>query len=151
MNKMKIQLKWACRIENIGSGFYGSLSSRYHKKEDLSKTLRMFSKDEYRHGAMFRKGYQDEYGKKLMVKPWVFCGKTLAFSQYLLPLKWKLKVMSGLESLALKQMNKELRSEKTNRYRRILEKIRPDEECHAAFYHSIYSDGISRTVGQQSL
>ena len=138
MNIMNIQLKWACRIENIGSGFYDSLSTRYKKEDRLSKILGVFSRDELRHGAMFRKGYLDECGKKLMVKPWVFFGKTLAFSQYLLPLKWKLRILSILESFAVTLMAKELRSGKTNRYRQILEKIKSDEERHAAFYHSLY-------------
>jgi rubrerythrin len=138
MNLMKVQLKWASRIENIAGAYYGSLSRRYRKREDLSKTLDLFSRDEYRHGALFRKGYRDEFGKNLAVKPWITLGKCLAVSQILIPLRWKLKTAGGIESLALGLMNRELESENPNRYRQILETIKPDEERHAALYRIMY-------------
>lgn len=135
---MKIQLKWACRIEHLGSGFYSSLSNQYRKNREVSNTLEIFAKDEYRHGVMFGRAFQDEFGKKIMAGPWRICGRIMAFSQYLIPLRWKLKSLSHLESLALTQMNRELRSEKPNRYRTILKKIQADEQRHSAFYSSLY-------------
>lgn len=140
MNAMKLQLKWACRIEHLGAGFYQSLSRRYRKNDHLSQTLARFSRDELKHGVMFGRAYQKEYGKNIMTSPWMFLGRALAFSQIVLPLRWKLKSLSNLESKALFLMNRELRSEKTNAYREILKKIRPDEERHAAFYDRLYGE-----------
>lgn len=138
MNIVKLQLKWACRIEYLASGFYKSLAGRYAKKEDLAKTLDRFSRDELKHGVLFGKAYTEMTGKKLMTGPWSFCGRTLAFLQYIVPLRWKLKTLSLTESLALSLMIKELQSEKTNPYREILKKIQADEVRHATFYTGLY-------------
>lgn len=143
MNLMKLQLTWAARIEFIATGFYLSLSKRYRKKEEIAEILAVFSKDEYRHGLMFRKGLSDEFGKSLKVGPWVFCGKTMAFLQYLVPLRWKLKTLSITESLALALMKKELRADPPNRYQTIVRKIQPDEIRHASFYESLYGRKVT--------
>lgn len=145
MNLVKIQLKWACRIEHLSAGLYSSFSKRYRKKENLSKTLEGFSNDEYRHGIMFGQAYQEECGKTLMIAPWAACGRTLAFSQLLIPLRWKLKIVGSIESLAVTLANLELRSEKANRYRTILREIKPDEERHANFYSEMYLSSAQQT------
>ena len=31
MNMMKIQLKWACRVEHLASGFYPKFDNRFKK------------------------------------------------------------------------------------------------------------------------
>lgn len=139
MNMMKLQLTWAARIEFLASGFYLSLAKRYRKKEDIAGTLAVFSKDEHRHGLMFRKGLQDEFGKSVMIGPWRFCGRSLAFLQYLVPLKWKLKTLSATESMAMALMKRELKADPPNRYQTIVRKIQPDEIRHASYYESLYS------------
>jgi len=151
MNIMKLQLKWACRIEHLASGFYHSLSKRYWKKEELAKTLGRFSREELKHGVMFGKAYHEEFGKKLITNPWAALGKTLAFLQYFIPLRWKLKTLSAVESSALGLLKKELRSERTNRYRDILRKIQPDEVRHASLYSSLYGATVTETVPDQVL
>jgi len=151
MNIMKLQLKWACRIEHLASGFYHSLSKRYRKKEDIAKTLGRFSRDELKHGVMFGKAYHEEFGKKLMAGPWTSLGKTLAFLQYFVPLRWKLKTLSVVESSALVLLKKELRSERTNRYRDILRKIQSDEVRHASFYSSVYGASVPEAEPDQAL
>ncbi len=143
MNVMKLQLKWACRIEHLGAGFYMSLSRNYRKDNDLSQTLARFSRDELKHGVMFGRAYHKEFCHTIMTAPWTFLGRALAFSQIFVPLRLKLKSLSGLESKALFLMNRELRSEKTNPYRVILKKIKPDEERHASFYESRYGSNAS--------
>ena len=139
MNMMKIQLKWACRVEHLASGFYHTLSNRYRKQGDVSKILSQFSKDELKHGLMFKKGYRVEFGKNLTVGPWVTLGKALAFLQYPVPLRWKLKNLNMLESVAVKLMNHDLSTEGSNRYKNIVRLILPDEEKHAAFYDKLYA------------
>lgn len=139
MNMMRLQLKWAARIEFIASGLYTSLARRYSNKEEMAKTLSRFSKDEHKHGLMFRNALSEEFGQSVRIVPWVFCGRTAAFFQYLIPLRWKLKTLSLTESLALVLMKKELKSDIPNRYRLILKKIQPDEICHASFYESLYT------------
>lgn len=138
MDIMKIQLKWVCRVEYLGAGFYKSLSARYSNNPELSRVLDKFSKDEHRHGIFFQKEYFEEYGKNIMGAPWAFTGKALAISQILLPLKFKLWMLSAIETLALKIMDKELKSETENRYRKVLKKIKKDEEDHAGFFYLMY-------------
>ncbi len=138
MNIVKLQLTWACRIEHVASGFYLSLSKRYSKKEDIAKTLGRFSRDELKHGVLFGKAYHETYGGELITGPWTFLGKTMGFIQFAVPLRWKLKTLSVVESLALSLLKKELHSERTNPYRDVLRKIQGDEERHASFYHSLY-------------
>ena len=146
MNMMKIQLKWACRVEHLASGFYHTLSKRYRKQAEVSQILSQFSKDELKHGLMFKKGYRVEFGKKLIVGPWVTLGKTLAFLQYPVPLRWKLKNLNMLESFAVKIMNHELNAKESNRYRDIVRRILPDEEAHAALYSKLYAPGVPENV-----
>ena len=141
MNIMKMQLKWACRVEHLASGFYHSLSRRYGKNPRISEILSAFSKDELKHGLMFKKGYKVEFGKDLMGGPWVLCGKTLAVLQYPIPLRWKLKTLSMLEYLATRLIRHELKLEEPNRYRDIVRRILPDEEKHAALYSQLYAPG----------
>ena len=123
-------------MSNLG---YDSLSKRYRKQAEISKILSQFSKDELKHGLMFKKGYRVEFGKTLTAGPWVSLGKILAFLQYLVPLRWKLKNLSMLESFAVKLMNHELNAQKPNRYQNIVRLILPDEEKHAALYRRLYA------------
>lgn len=146
MNIMKLQLKMAARIEFLATGFYESLAKRYSKKEDIADTMAVFSKDEYRHGLMFRKALNDEFGKSVMAGPWIFFGKTLAFLQYLIPLRWKLKTLSVIESLALAIMKKDLKADPPNRYQTIVRKINPDEIRHASYYESLYGRKVTEKV-----
>jgi rubrerythrin len=146
MNIVNLQLKWACRIEYLASGFYISLSRRYRKKTEIAGTLDRFSRDEKKHGVMFGKAYFGETGSGLWTGPWEFTGKSLAFLQFAVPLRWKLKTLSLVESLALSLMKKELKSEKTNPYREILKKIEDDEVRHASFYASLYNRTVEKAV-----
>lgn len=137
-NKIKSKVRWSCRLEYIGAGYYSKLSTRYNSNFELSDAFGRFAKHELKHGAMFGRYYRKEYGKKLNKDVWFTLGKGLAFSQFMLPLKWKLKMLHRLETAAVRDIEYALHSKKQNRYFEILETILPDEVAHAGLYRKLY-------------
>ncbi len=138
INQIIAKVKKSCRMEFMGAGFYGKLSNSYSDQPELSKTLKKFSKDEFKHGVMFARYYEKACGKKLGQQPWMTIGKIAAFFQFTVPLEKKLKKLHLIESRAVKQIEHELQAAEKTPYLAILEKILPDEVAHAKLYTEMY-------------
>lgn len=137
-NKIKSKVRWSCRLEYVGSGYYSKLSDSYKHKSELSDIFRTFAMHELKHGAMFGGYYRKEFGEKLNQNAWITLGKVVAFFQSMLPLKWKLKMLHRLETSAVRDIKSVLCLKERNRYLEILEKILPDEIAHAGLYRELY-------------
>lgn len=136
MDKMKTQLRLSYKVEILGTGFYKSLGKQYGKKQpELAKKLNEFADHEYLHGVLFRQSYINLYGKNPgSEKLWLGIGKAMAFTFLPFSLKFKLKKLSLIEHIAVKQIERDLLKGEENPYLEIAKKILPDEKEHAKLY-----------------
>jgi hypothetical protein len=136
MDKMRFQLKLSYRVEMLGTGHYRSLAAGCEKKHpDLAKALKEYAEHEYEHGELFKKCYVDMYKKNPASEGfWLGVGKCMTAMSFALPLKLKLKNASLVEKLAVKQLERDIKTGAQNRYIEIAKKILPDEKKHADLY-----------------
>lgn len=136
MKELKQEILRSFRMEMIGTGCYNALARRYEAgRPELSKRFRAMAESERGHGEMFQKCHAGLYGGEISGEAfWLFMGKLSALSQALLPLKTKLKILSGVERLAVKQIEAALATGGTSEFHDILKAILPDEKDHAALY-----------------
>jgi hypothetical protein len=65
---------------------------------------------------------------------WRGFGKCQSYLIFALPLKLKLKMASITETLAVKQLEKDIATGQKNKYTEIAKKILPEEKKHAEIY-----------------
>ena len=123
-------------MEMIGTGCYETLARRYAgRNPELSERFRKMAESERSHGVMFQKCHAGLYGSEMSgEKFWLFVGKLSAVSQTLLPLRIKLKILSSVEKLAVKQIEAALVSGGKSEFHDIIRAILPDEKEHANLY-----------------
>ncbi|MBN1495474.1 MAG: hypothetical protein JXA07_01815 [Spirochaetes bacterium] len=144
MKELKPEILRSFRMEMIGTGCYDAMARRYEaSRPELSKRFRAMADSERGHGALFQKCHAGLYGSKMSGESfWLFMGKLSALSQALLPLKMNLKILSGVEKLAVKQIEAALAAGGNSKFHDILKNILPDEKEHAA----LYNDWVSGKV-----
>ncbi|MBN2159078.1 MAG: hypothetical protein JW807_06765 [Spirochaetes bacterium] len=136
MKDLKPQIVRSFRMEMIGTGCYGELAKQYGKRlPELSEKFRNFSEHERTHGKLLAKCHSDLYGSDIQGEHfWLFIGKVSAFLQYFLPLKVKLKILSGVEMLAVQEIERALADGTESSFHKVISDILPDEKEHAGFY-----------------
>lgn len=135
---LKAKIKWSCRFEYIGAGYYFKLSESYSEDKNLSDIFKKFAKHELKHGIMFNSFYKKNYKTSLGKNLWLYLGKFTATVQRPIPIKWKLKILSSIEGLATKQIERIIQSGNPDPYMNLLKKILPDEVAHASIYRKLY-------------
>ena len=138
MNKMKLPIWLSCRSELFGTGYYNGLSNQYGREyPELTKKFDEFAADEYEHSKLFNKCYSDLFGKNLGGERfWLGSGKCMAHLLFALPVDSKVKNMSHIELLGVKQLEKYIANEKNPYmpYMEAVKRILPDEKKHAEMY-----------------
>lgn len=134
MDELKPEIVRSFRMEMIGTGCYETLARRYAgRRPGLSERFRKMAESERSHGVMFQKCHAGLYGSEMSgEKFWLLVGKLSAVSQTLLPLGIKLKILSAVEKLAVKQIEKTLAGGGMSEFHAIMRSILPDEKEHAA-------------------
>ncbi len=136
MDELKPEILRSFRMEMIGTGCYEAMARRYAaSRPKLSARFRAMAESERGHGKLFQKCHAGLYGTEMSGEGfWLFAGKLSAFSQALLPLKTKLKILSGVEKQAVKDIEAALAAGGASEFHDILKTILPDEKEHAALY-----------------
>ena len=140
MENLRAKLRLAFRAENVGAGFYSTLSGHCRKQPNLAMKLVEFARHESRHAVMFSALHKKEYGTELGGgKTWFRIGRMLAHLQLFLPLEHKLRLIGKVERKAILQLEHSLTLGTRGPYQEMIEKILPDERKHAEFYATWYS------------
>lgn len=137
---MKSKIKLSFRMELMGQGYYSKLADQCEKKNpELAGKMRLFSRHEHKHSKLFSKLYAEIYGKRPGYEwPWRLSGKTMGIILRPLPLRFKLKRLSSIEKMAVRQIEKALENGQKGGYFDIIRAILPDEQMHAALFNEFY-------------
>ena len=149
-NEVKMKIKGSSqeltkkyyRMEFIGAGVYNQIASQIEKKNpSLAERLRKVAKDEHKHGMMFGKFYQKQYGKKYSKGIWIFIGKMIARLIYPMPLEKKIMKFSQAECDAVRELDRVFRTgeKQGDPFLKCLKAIYPDELDHSKVYGEFYS------------
>lgn len=133
---MKSKIRLSYRMELVGQGYYSRLADQYGSKyPELADKMRLFSRHEHKHSKLFAKLYSEMYGKQPGYE-WIWrnIGKMAGFILRPLSLEKKLKRLSSVEKMAVKQIEKALQTGQEGGYFKVIKAILPDEERHAALY-----------------
>ncbi|TKG91951.1 hypothetical protein EYV94_20275 [Puteibacter caeruleilacunae] len=131
------------RMEFIGAGMYNQLASQCEKQNTkLAQRLRKVASDEYRHGLMFGKFYENHHQGSYSKGIWLFLGRMIANMMICIPFKQKIKKFSIAEAEAVAKLDRVFDSGEfeNNPFLKCLKAIYKDELDHSKVYEEYYSN-----------
>ena len=140
MESLQEQVRKSFRSEMLATGLYAVLAEQYGKKKpQMGKIFKEASDQEYMHGKLFRQFSLKRFGTPPGNETlWIACGRFAARMMTPFPLKKKLKTLCSKEFEAVVTIGKALSGDPDPGFRKILTRILPDEEAHAAIYKKLF-------------
>jgi rubrerythrin len=130
------------RMEFIGYGLYNRIASQVEKsKPQMAERLRKVARDEEKHGFMFGKFYQKQFGKNYSKAIWGFVGDVLARLIYPMSTEKKVKKFSDKEKEAVQNLDHAFAGGEWvgDPFLKCLKAIYADELDHSKVYEEFYS------------
>lgn len=128
------------RMEFLGYGMYNQLARFNSRNPKLCARLKKIADDEYKHGRMFAKYYENNYGPISGRPVWIFLGRLAGIFFSMKSMKKNLKKFSDIEAEAVIKIDKavSMQENQGNSFLKCLKAIYKDELDHSKLYSEFY-------------
>lgn len=139
MPSMKMQIRWAWRLEIMATGFYRTMAQHHADMPKLAAVFEEFGKDEFMHAGWYNHLHFQTYGKKMNSQNfWLWIGRMVAGWLRKKDLDTKLEQVSETEWKAVRALEKGIEKGPPSPFWEIAQRTLPDEQKHAEWFRRWY-------------